>query len=253
MSFNIWNNLDEMALFLGLTRLDSESNEDFFNRIKAFSRWKYKTDYYTQAHSIPLQLGLKTDSIMKILSTYKYECTIDWEFFYLKNEIENIRVYIGADATLQKVLDAINASSTFTYKLYDDLAGSIDFKYIIRNKNIKTGEDFIDEPRVTLENKDIIQGTVKCLENGILITEKSSLLELKKQGDYFVDYKTGYLEIFHPNFLQATIFYRYYDPVFYIESTELNLKPTNLEFKYGLVDGNVDTVKRLLSGKVWGT
>ena len=71
MAIGIWNNIDDLALFLGLKRLNYETNDELSNRIKLMSRWKYRTDYYTQAHSIPLQAGLKTESVILIKNINK--------------------------------------------------------------------------------------------------------------------------------------------------------------------------------------
>lgn len=252
MSFNIWNNLDEIGLFLGLTRLDSEANEAYFNRIRLFGKWKYKTDYLSQVHSIPLQTGLLTTPIVKIISDYKYECTIDYEFFYLTNEIETIRVYINDDSTLDKILQAIDNTTTFTYSIYNELSRDMKLKFLVRNTSLKLQSDYIEQTNFNLANGSIKRGTLSAKDKFVLITEKDSILDLKTSGDYFVDYETGYIQIFAPDFTGAFISYKYYDPSFRLESTELNLIPVSLKFKYGLTDENIGLIPLLLDKQVWG-
>jgi hypothetical protein len=85
-----------------------------------------------------------------------------------------------------------------------------------------------------------------------LITEKTNILDLGKNGDYFIDYDKGYIQIFSPNFTGAFVSYKYYDNTFRLETTELNLSPTNLKFKYGITDECVDLIPYILGNQVWG-
>jgi hypothetical protein len=259
MAFNIWNNLDEIALYLGLERLDSETNESFYNRIRQFGRWKYRTDYYTQVHSIPLQLALETNNLVKIssLSNFgrdtNYTCKIDWEYFTLNNSQESIRVFIGAkDCKLSKILTAIENSNTFTYKLYDESAIELPCKFLIRNTNIKTVDEYIASNKFRLDNKNLLFGSVKAKELITLKNEKEALDGLKITGDFFVDYKLGYIEFLQNDFTGGFINYKYYDDSFCLESTDINLIPLNNYCKYGFTDEFIEQLEYVLNDKVWG-
>lgn len=252
MSFNIWNNLDETALYLGLERLDSETNESFNNRIREFGKWKYKTDYLSQVHSISLQLGLSVDKIVKLRSDYDFECKLDWEYFTLENSQEYLRVFIGElDSRLYKILNVIDNSSTFRYTLYSNPASATLCKFLVRNSNVKVYQDYLVSNRYNLRYKNIIPGSITCSNRFLLRNEKLSIPDLKKDGDYFVDYKNGYIELFYPDFNGEYITYKHYDTSFYLESTELNLSPMNNITKYGITDELINNIPYLLNNRVW--
>lgn len=90
MAFGIWNQLDEIGLYVNLSRLAGETDEDYFARIKLFTKWGYRTNYKTQAHSIPIQAGLRTFPVCSIECTLPFECILDWEYLTLENFPENI-------------------------------------------------------------------------------------------------------------------------------------------------------------------
>ena len=259
MSFNIWNNLDEIALYLGLERIDSETNEAFYNRIKQFGRWKYRTDYYTQVHSIPIQSGLETKNIVKIYSNLQYgskktyKCNIDWEYFTLSNDEEGIRVFIGEiGCKLSKVLNAIDNSKTFSYKLYDESYRDISCKFIIRNSNIKTIDEFVDSTRFRLAKRNIVEDSLKATSNIRLYNIKDKPLDIKHNGDYFIDHEIGYLEFAQDSFDSGYIKYKYYDDSFYIEYTDINLIPISLYAKNGITNKIVDLSPYILNNRVFG-
>lgn len=251
-SFNIWNNLDEVALYLGLERLDSETNESFYNRIRKFGQWRYKTDYYTQVHSIPLQLALDTKNLVKIYSPYKYKCNLDWEYFTLSNSQESLRVFIGGESSLSKILNCIENSSTFSYRLYDENLRDTPCKTLIRNSNIKRIEEYIPSNKSRLTNCDIVPGSIVPKSFVTLRNEKENPTLLNKIGDYFIEYKIGYIEFLQNEFDGGFIQYDYYDNTFCIEFTEMNLIPFNNFIKYGITDDSINMIPYLLNSRVWG-
>lgn len=253
MPIQTWNNIDEIALYLGLDRLQSETDESFYKRIKKFGKWRYKTDYYTQSHSIPLQLGLETEAILKIKCNNNYICNIDWEYFYLYNENDAIRVFIGnEDDKLSKILDSIDNSNEFSYSLYNEDNRNISCKFLIRNTNVKIYKDYLPQNKHILRFKNIVNDSIKSENNLMLRKRKQSIQELSRIGDYFLDEKTGYIEIVYPDFNGAYITYKHYDDAFYIESTDINLTPVNIISKYGLTDKMIKVSEYLISDKVIG-
>ena len=253
MSLQTWNNIDEISLYLGLDRLDSETDEDFYKRIKKFGKWRYKTDYLTQVHSIPLQLGMDTDAVLKIKCNNNYICKVDWEYFYLYNDNEAIRVFIGNENdTLSKILDAIDNSEEFTYSLYDEDSRDILCKFLVRNTNVKIYKDYIPQNRYKLRYSNIVSGSLLSNNNLLLRNRRSKIADLKRIGDYFLDEETGYIEIVYPEFDGEYLTYKYYDSSFYIESTDINLTPINIISKYGMTDKMIAISEYLLSDKVMG-
>jgi arsenate reductase-like glutaredoxin family protein len=262
MDFGIWNHLDEMGLYLNISRLEYETDEDFYTRIKKFSKWKFKTDYYTLAHSVPLQLGLDTVNMLEITTVNgkRFVCDINWEYFTLESfnddgsSSEYIRIYINTHATtVQKVLDIINTSSIdFQYIIYNSSFNRYPFKNIIRNTNTFMYKDYISNKASNLSNKNIIKKTLRSNNNSVINREVSSLLDLKKKGDYFVDYENGYIETYSIIDGPIDISYQYYTPRFILEYTDVNLIPVNVIAKYGITDDLIDMIPFILANQTWG-
>ena len=260
MSTNaVWNNIDEIALYLGLSRLDSESNEDFVNRIRKFSRWKYGTDYYTLVHSIPIQLGLETSLICRFVNTKgnKFKCTIDWEYFTLEELIpegEYIRIYIfGEGNSINKILETVSKSTSFSIDYCDNLSSdflsltqkSCDF--IIRNTNIRTNYVYLDTTSYMLDDKNIVPGSLSLKDKLIEVTNIPALV---KNNTYYCDYEKGYVEFNKINFKPILASYQYFDTSFALEYTELNLIPASLYYKNGLTPTSLNHMQYTLNNIV---
>lgn len=260
MSFGIWNNIDELALYLGLGRLDGETNDELAARVKRFPKWRYKTDYYTQVHSIPIQLGLNTDIVARIKSVNgnKYECNIDWDYLTLKEILPNgstgefIRIFLEAKFdTLKSVVDKINSSTAFICTVYDDKYLDAKLTFLVRNNNIKIETIEIEGKYSSLVKKDIVKGSVR-IDDPSYRRIVTSISDLKRPGDFYVDYETGFIQTHNsePNPVKVT--FRNYDPTFGFEITELNLVPVNRVFAYGITDDSINTIPYLLNNIVAG-
>jgi hypothetical protein len=270
MAFGIWNNLDELGLYLGLERISYETDEDYSSRIKQFAIYKYKTDYYTQAHSIPLQLGLSTYEAIRLTCTYEtdgesidvpFQCKVDWEFIYFENfppaGQENLKEYIrifinSPDATIRKILNILDNSTTFKYTLLRGAYKRLNCKFLIRNSNVATGRDFVNSKYATLSQANIIDGSFNVEDITTCKKRVASLLDLRRDGDYYIDRVTGYMQTFSDITLGFFVTYQYYKPYFSIEATELNFIPLNTIAKYGITDQFADYAKIILKDKVWG-
>jgi hypothetical protein len=261
MSFGIWNNLDDAALYLGVSRLDYESDEVFYNRIKKFGKWKYRPDYFTQVHSLPLQIGLDFRTIMEIKSASdkRIEYVLDWEYFTLEtfnddgSTNEYIRVFINTpDCTLEKITDLLDSSEDIEYLFFKENYKNYSTKNLIRNKNTFVKKESISSKNSNLENKNIIKGSFRAINTQLFKREVDSLQDLKKDGDYFIDYENGYVETFTIPTDVANITYKFFKKNIRIEHTDLNLIPLNIISKYGVTDKFIDLVPYILAGNVWG-
>jgi len=259
MSFGIWNNLDEAALYLGLERLDGEVDEELCARIKKFGKWRYKTDYYTQVHSIPLQVGLGTKNLLEITSVKRFECKIDWEHFTIESfnddgtSSEYVRVFINTPfVTISKVSDLLDQSLDFKCNIYNPQYKSYLFKNIIRHTNVFIETAFINSSNYNFLNGNIIKGTLRFNDDNIFNREVGSLQDLGSSGDYFVDYTRGYIQSYDniKDGIYAT--YRRFNDRFILEHTDINLQPLNVISKYGVTDDLIDLMPYLLNGKTWG-
>lgn len=260
MSLAIWNKLDEVALYLGIERLDGETDEEFGLRIKKFSKWKYGTSYNTQAHSIPLQCGLETKPIFSISSEVPFECIVGWDYFTVRTlpvgsaPVEYARVFIQLeDNVISKIEEAVSKLSSVKFTIIDDSLRDIHNRFIIRISNMHVASDFVGGSSYKLSHSNLIRGGFSPNDRFNCRTEKSSLIDLKRSGDYFVDYETGFVATFNTIPEEGfMVSYKYYDPEIIIEATELALIPINELVKYGITDDMIDMIPYLLEGRVWG-
>jgi len=262
MSFGIWNNLDELGLYLGLERLDYERDEDFFDRLQKIVKWKYKTDYNTLVHSIPIQLGLSTENLLTIETkspNIPFKCSIDWEYFTLEDmdpskafeDREFHRIFINTeDSTLEKVFNALEFSETFKIDLKKLQFKTSNFKNIVRGTNYFITTENIQQTK-SLANKNIVKGT-EILEGSLLTERVDNLQELSYSHQYFLDYENGFIQTYSPLPRPIKISYYYYKPKFNIEHTDVNLMPVNVFAKYGLTDELIELAPYLLANQTWG-
>ena len=257
----IWNNIDITALYLGLDRLQGESNEDFQDRLKQISKYHYRTDYYNLVHNIPIQLGLKTESIGRIVNSREniFECRIEWDYFYL-NEIlsdgsfgECLRIFIGDEGCLvSKIKANVDASTYFTLEIHDssNLALSVDF--LIRGNSVKVETEVINNKFTRLLHSNLVPNSF-VIDSPSFVTVKSSLPEVMSTGDYFVDNKVGFLYSYDNTFSLAKCQYRYFDSAFALEKTDVNLIPIRKYFNNGYSDKSIGFILDLLDRNIVGT
>lgn len=259
MAFGIWNNLDEAGLYLNIERLENETDEIFHSRLKKFGKWKFKTDYNTQVHSIPIQAGLDTKNLMEVTCSKRFKATLDWEYFIAESFNEDgttseyIRVFINTpDCTLRKITDILEASTDFTLLAYSETYKDYRLKGIVRGTNTFIHSEQIQAKYWNLSKKNIVDKTFRSDNSVVINREVSSLPELKSRGDYFLDKENGYIETYSPVAKNINVTYRYYNPRFIIEYTDINLIPLNILAKYGVTDDLVDMIPYILAKQAWG-
>lgn len=264
MAFGIWNNLDEVALYIGLERLSFETDEEFYSRIKEFSKYRYKVDYYNQVHSIPIQVGLKSYKVFDIKCKHnnidiKYKVDISWDYFIIENFPEDtslkeyIRIFIGTpDCTVEKITNILDKSKTFKVEMGLERFKRLPCKFLIRDTNIGIGRDYIDNQYINLTHKNIVYDSEKSNNPTIHSVKKESLQDLKNYGDYYIDYKLGYIQSFSSIDYPFFFMYKYYKPFFTVEATYVNLIPLNEIAKHGITDDLIKYIDTLLENKVWG-
>jgi hypothetical protein len=260
MSFGIWNSLDETALYLGLERFKSETNDELAHRIKQFAKYRYKTDYYTQVHSIPLQCGLNTDpfAIIRNKNGNNFICEIGWDIFTLKEILpdgsqgEYIRIFLeGKNVLINKVSATIASGNSFELNFIDEYKINLPVSYLVRNKNVKNYKEKITDRYFQLENTNIVAGSF-LVDHDSFKYSVDGITGLKKEGDYFIDYKTGVIQTYDIIQSEIDIAYQYYEKVFFLESTELSLTPMNRVFAYGITDDNYQYIPYLVDQLVAG-
>lgn len=252
MAFGVWNNLDELALFLAIERLDWETNEEFYARIKKFAKYKYGVDYNTQVHSIPLQVGLDSYRIGEISCLKEYSCKIDWEYIILENEDEYVRVFINTpDCTIEKISQTINSSNTFRFIYFKDSYKNISTKKLIRSENQTLINKRVSGKSIHLE-KNIVESSFMIEDNLYISNRVSDLQKIKIRGDYFIDFRNGYIEAYDNEYPEVKISYKTSDQEFVFEITDINLVPMNLITQYGITNELIEMLPYILNGQIWG-
>lgn len=255
MALNVWNTLDEIGLYSGLERFSYEVDESLFNRLKRFSKWKYKTDYLTQVHSMSIQTDTEYFNVLEVFSTVEnneFKCDCDWEYFTLEDSTEYLRVFINTEGCqLSKILAGIDALANFDYKIFKSKYVSFNTKYLIRNKNYASTRDLIVDRDTNLTHKNLMAGSLSSDSDHIL-NKKTNIQEVLRPGDYFIEEATGFLHIYQDNPDPFYINYKYYNPRFIIEGCNMNLIPLNIIAKYGITDKLVLLLPSILDGQIWG-
>jgi hypothetical protein len=72
MAFITTNNLDDIAIYLGINRLPGETNVDFLSRIKRLAQLRYSTNQDILVKSIAAQVGLGYRPAMSIECIYNH-------------------------------------------------------------------------------------------------------------------------------------------------------------------------------------
>ena len=252
MAFGVWNNLDEVAAYIGLDRFGGESDEEFYKKIKLLARYKYKPDYISQIKTISTLIGLKSKPVLRFTGTEKYICELNWEYFTYKNSEKYIRTYIGTPSCkLSKILNILNQES-IEYSLLDETYANLKCEYLIKNSNIKFTRDYISKKRNRLLYDNIVPGSLVIADKFNIKNEVSSLIDLSNKGDYYIDYENGYIELFDPEISGSYVSYKYFDKSFTIEHSELNLKPVNIISKYGINDELIFLLEYIMDDHTWG-
>ena len=259
MALSIWNQLDEVALYQSLERSSGETDEDFFIRMKKFAKWRCKTDYRTQAHTIPIQAGLLTYPIMDITCKYPFEVKLDWEYFTIQNyptdgsKKEYARIFINInDSAIDKITSILDTLRSFKYIVRKPEYRKIHQKFFIREHSIRLETDFVYTKGTCLTYKNVLDGSLRPDSTLYCKDRKNSIQEIKKRGDYFFDAESGYIEIYEESPDGFFVSYRRYHPRVSIEATELNLIPMSVLMKYGLTDESVELFPYMINGKIWG-
>lgn len=252
MSLGIWNSLDELALYLGLERLPKENDDSFKERIYNVSRYMYKNNGYSLHKSICGQTGFKAIPLLKIDSDKNFSCNINYDYFTLETDTSYIRLFIGRETIkLSEIVDKLNKLSDINFVLYNDSFLEYEVKNIIKNTNIKFTEEFASETSIQLKHGNIEEGSVEFSDKTNFNYRVDNLGDLNFSGEYYIDYKNGYIQSYSASDLGQTIKYKYIDKPFIIEYSDLALTPVSQYFKYGITKDSIRTIEFLLHRNTW--
>lgn len=252
MSFGLWNTLDELALYLGLERLPKENDDSFKERIYLTSRYMYKNNSYNLIKSIAAQTGMKTYPVLKIDSDKEFKCILDYNLFTLETDTSYIRVFTGREnIQLAEITDKLEKIDDITFTLFKDSFNELEIKNIIKNNNIKIAEEFTYNTSIVLKNKNIIETSIEFSDTYNFNCKVDSIADIKNTGEYFIDYKNGYIQSKSCSDLGQIIKYKYIETPFILEYSELSMTPISQFFKYGITKDSIKTIEFLLHRNIW--
>jgi hypothetical protein len=259
MAFVATNNLDEVAIYLGINRLNGEEDSDFLSRIKRIGLHRYGTDPKTSQVSINDTTGLLLQPIILLYCKYPYKIKIDNEFITIRvfkdGEIKFASIYI-ANISDQATLSSLplyrlksyldSHTELFSYDIVDQSLMNTSNEFIFNNFNYNIGLQEIKAKKTKLHTKNIIPGTLTS-STFIFSNRVSSIPDIQKIGDYYYDDEIRYLEIATDNPNRFTLSYEEYDKHFMIEKTPISLMPVLDYAKFGFCDRFIELLEIYLS------
>jgi hypothetical protein len=265
MPFVTTNNLDDVAIYLGINRLPGETNSDFVKRIKRIATVRYGTDQKTLVKSITNQIGLEYKQAMLIKSNHPFTVTINNEHAilqsfpvtgggeYIKVFINTVsKVGVNSSYPLKKIKSAIDASLTFTALVIDENLMSAKRENVLHCTNSENRQDVIAGKRTIIDAKKIIPNSLSSISPDMK-NSVDSLQDLSKYGDYYFDNETNYLELFTNDPTPFIVSFKEYDPTFTMLVSDFNLLSPITYSRYGLSDNFINLLELTLSGRQIGS
>ena len=148
-------------------------------------------------------------------------------------------------------MNVINNSKNFKIDIYNTDYLTSKLSFLVRNNSIKIDKTLTSGKYSSLGFKDLVEGSVRINDPSYRRLVSSANL-LKRPGEYYIDYVNGFIQTYDPSPAKTTVLFRYYDPSFALEITELNLVPINRIFAYGLSDDSINMIPYLLNNIVAG-
>lgn len=256
MAFTVTNNLDDVAIYIGLTRLPGETDEAFTSRIKRFANIRYGIDTRTSVRSIMEQVGLKMTPAAKITCSKPYSFTISQDYITLESfgaSAEYVRIFIHDINNIpDKVYERVLATNGFNIEILDaDAWSNLGKETLFRNSNIKIEQEAVSRKRTIFKTSRMLDGTFKST-SPYITTKKDSPQDIRRIGDYYIDYEINYLEIYNDPTDVFGVTYTSYEEYSILYRTEFNLIPISNYSKYGISDNYISILDSYLKGRSLG-
>lgn len=265
MPFVTTNNLDDVAIYLGINRLPGETNSDFVKRIKKLASTRYGTDQKTLVKSIVNQVGLNYKHAMLIKCSDEFTVSITSEYaiiqsFPISGDGVYVKVFINSltkngvqsSYPLRKIKSALDSCPTFTVLVINEELMNATRECILQCSSAENKQDVIIGKRTVIDAKKIVSSTLSS-RSPDMQNRVDSLQDLKKYGDYYFDNETNYLELFNSNPNPFIISFKEYDPTFTILVSDFNLLSYINYSKYGLSNNFINLLELAMSGRQIGS
>lgn len=267
MAFVSTNNLDDIAIYLGITRLNGEIDSDFASRIKRLAKIGYGINYNTSVSNICEQIGLSKSPALRIESSVPYTVEVKEDKILLTtfpasgtskfySVFINIPVTLDSNGSvisspLKKFIDVISTDSDFAITIIDSDYLKLPREHIFKNRNFSFSQQVIYNRRSIVNAKNVLYGSMSS-DSSLMVSSVSDLQSIQKGTDYYFDYTTNYLELGSDSFSPFAISYTDYSNIFVIYKTQFNITSVYNYMQYGMSDNVASILRSILSTKSIG-
>lgn len=265
------NGLDDIAAYFGISRIQGETNNVFYQRIKRLSKIRYGQDYITSILSLNEQLGEKAEPLIKISCELPYTIDIldekiDIKIFNNDGTLKkftsifiNVQTILDEDnnlvySPLKKFINRISNIEELKVTILNTSYENVSKDNILRNKNYRFNNDNIITKKRSIikfnnSNSCILPNTL-IDDNGYLISRVNSIAEIIKSNQFYFDDKTNYLELGIQSPKPTLVTFTEVNKDFIIYKVPINLLTIDLYVKYGMSDNFINILFELLNNKI---
>lgn len=265
MAFVTTNNLDDIAIYLGIHRLPGEINGDFLSRIKRLAKSRYGTDQKTLVKSIIDQIGLEYKTAVSITCIHPFTATVDNVSIILKSfptsgDGDYIRVFINNMShasqpdtfPLRKLIATLDRFPSFTLSVIDESLLDSCRESILSLSNFSIKQDVVSGKSTILDADKIIDNSIHTL-SPLMSRRVNSLNDLSIAGDYFFDNTSGYIELYDTYPSPFVVTFKEYNPIFNVLVSDFNLLSFDANSRYGMSDNFINMLELLMTGRGIGS
>lgn len=224
---NVFNELDQVGLLLGLNRLVGERNALYKQRLMRVFSERANSTYRGLINGITRSLDLKLYDALTITATETsgvFNATnpgvvISEAFVYLYENIitKNIDTKIdrfdrnGSANNITDLVSSINFSNYFTATLSPGVDAYSRSMTLLNQTSVKevAVENILNSTRFLLKNSNIIKGTIFFSDTIRFATEVSIEGNVNSSGKYWIDYKKGIVQSFSTGSPNSSCRYQY--------------------------------------------
>lgn len=244
MAFISTNQLDEISIYLGINRLQGETDSLLLDRIKRFSKVRYTTTPVDMIRSIVLQCGLRTENLLKIYNKNPYTINIyngicEVTLFNETNRYFKFPI-LSTDSFL--ILSNFGFDITINTNIPEE---TFNKNILLENKNFGYKSFIIDNKRTNIDCFGIVPGSILS-KSTMMGNRVNSILDIKNSGDYYFDDEIKYLELSSDNVNPFELQILEYSNTFYIEKTPINIIGLNRLLENGINDNFINVLGKLL-------
>lgn len=251
-----WNQFDEHASLVSLTRLRGEKNWELKRRtIDAMTNLANST-YQGLVNGITRELGLSTYNALSIVPKLGNNgnfiapdpyIKFDGAFLYLysdyTNDVQEFKIDRyepgGNYEYLGWLIDFINSGTYFTANIYPGIDRYERSMTILSqsNRGLVTNERVPESTKFKLKNDYLVRGSVFFTNRDVFRTEMVNEDDVTAKGRYYIDYSKGAITVYTIATNAGTVRYQYVKYPFYAKASPVVLCDINSQnFKAKMFD-----------------